>query len=158
MTFYSDLEEKCEAIIDASLPVVSTLSNISALVYEHYNSGDRAVNWAGFYLSRSEMLYLGPYQGKVACTVIPFGKGVCGTAAMTKERMIVGDVHSFQGHIACSSASMSELVVPIIQNGQVLGVFDMDCLFKNGFDERDGKCIANIITSLVDQCNGIWLF
>jgi GAF domain-containing protein len=100
-------------------------------------------------------LYLGPFQGKVACTRIPFNKGVCGTSAHERKELIVADVHAFPGHIACDNESESELVVPIVRGDIVLGVFDMDCLTKNGFTEADAACIKEIIENLVDLLPGI---
>ena len=98
-----------KAIIDPKLPLVSNLSNATAILNQLEN-----LNWCGFYLADHETLYLGPFQGEVACTVIPFSKGVCGYAASKKETVIVPDVNAFKGHIACSSLSKSEIVTPII--------------------------------------------
>ncbi|RUP48298.1 GAF domain-like protein [Jimgerdemannia flammicorona] len=124
---------------------VTNLSNISALVYHGLQSLERAktkpVNWAGFYFTDPKdpnTLILGPFQGKIACTVIPFGKGVCGAAAATKQTQLVRDVHAFPGHIACDSASNSEIVVPLVlPSGRVIGVLDIDNEAIEGFDEDD---------------------
>lgn len=123
--------EQIISVSDPSLPLVSNLSNISAVLN---TMGD--VNWCGFYLAEGEMLYVGPFQGEPACTRIPFGKGVCGTAAERKEAVIVPDVHLFPGHIACSEISASEIVVPILRSGEVLGVIDIDSPSRNRFGEE----------------------
>ena len=122
--------EKIKSISDPTLPLYSNLSNISAVLN---TMGD--VNWCGFYIADGETLYVGPFQGEVACTRIPFGKGVCGTAAQRKESIIVDDVHKFEGHIACSEVSASEIVVPILRNGKVLGVIDIDSPSLARFDK-----------------------
>ncbi len=150
-TFYSDLIEQCKGIVDAQLPVVSNLSNITSVVHHHYNAHDRHINWTGFYLAIGSVLYLGPFQGKVACTVIPFSKGVCGTCAYSKVPLVVPDVHAFPGHIACDGRSESELVIPILRGDEVIGVFDMDCLCKDGFHEADAACLTEIMSFLVDK-------
>ena len=102
---YFSLFNQVEAIVDPSLPLVSNLSNISSILFTLDD-----VNWAGFYLSNGEYLYLGPFQGEVACTKIPFDKGVCGAAYSKKQTIIVDNVNEFKGHIACSSKSKSEIV------------------------------------------------
>ena len=121
--------EQIIAVSDPTLPLTSNLANISAVLNTMGN-----VNWCGFYLAEGETLYLGPFQGDVACTRIPFGKGVCGTAAQRQESLIVPDVHEFPGHIACSEISASEIVVPILRNGKVLGVIDIDSPSLNRFN------------------------
>ena len=122
--------ETVKSISDPALPLYSNLSNISAVLNTMGN-----VNWCGFYIARGETLYVGPFQGEPACTRIPFGKGVCGTAAERKESIIVPDVHLFPGHIACSEVSASEIVVPIIRDGTVLGVIDIDSPSRDRFHE-----------------------
>ena len=124
--------EQVRSISDPALPLYSNLSNISAVLNSMGN-----VNWCGFYIARGETLYVGPFQGEPACTRIPFGKGVCGTAAQRKASVIVPDVHLFPGHIACDSASNSEIVVPIFKNGEVWGVLDVDSPVKNRFTSTD---------------------
>ncbi|MCV5397036.1 GAF domain-containing protein, partial [Escherichia coli] len=110
-------------------------SNASALLNQFL---DR-VNWVGFYVTEGTQLVLGPFQGMPACVRIPFGRGVCGVAAETKTTQLVADVHQFPGHIACDSASNSEIVVPIIKDGNVIGVLDIDSPEKNRFDEVDQR-------------------
>ena len=138
-----------EAIIDFEIPIMSNLANLSRLFMESFKN----TLWSGFYLSdeESRFLYLGPYQGPLACTVIPFGKGVCGSSALNKVTNLVPNVHKFPGHIACSSLSNSEIVVPIIKNDKVVGVIDLDSTLFNNYDEEDQKLLesaANIISKL----------
>lgn len=121
-----------KSIIDPKLPLVSNLSNVTALLNQLDN-----INWCGFYLAEAETLYLGPFQGEVACTVIPFSKGVCGYAARNKTSIIVDDVNEFPGHIACSSLSKSEIVVPIIVNNIVKAVIDIDSPIKGRFTKEE---------------------
>ena len=123
--------EQVRSISDPALPLYSNLSNISAVLNSMGN-----VNWCGFYIARGETLYVGPFQGEPACTRIPFGKGVCGTAAQRKASVIVPDVHLFPGHIACSEVSASEIVVPILRDGTVLGVIDIDSPSLDRFNEE----------------------
>ena len=137
--------EQIKTLIDPSLPLVSNLSNVSAVLFK---LGD--INWAGFYLSKDDELVLGPFQGDVACTKIPFGKGVCGTSALTKEVIIVSDVHNFPGHIACSSLSKSEIVVPIIKNDKVVGVIDIDSPIYDRFHEQEKDFLMKVADILKD--------
>lgn len=123
-------------IIDPKLPLVSNLSNVTAILNQLDN-----INWCGFYLVDNETLYLGPFQGEVACTVIPFSKGVCGYAARNKKSIIVDDVNKFPGHIACSSLSKSEIVIPIIVNNEVKAVIDIDAPIFNRFTKEDQEML-----------------
>ncbi|MCH5351957.1 MAG: GAF domain-containing protein [Acutalibacter sp.] len=112
------------------------------------------LNWAGFYLTHGEELLLGPFQGKPACIHIPWRKGVCGTAAAKKETVIVPDVHEFPGHIACDSASRSEIVVPLVnRNGEVLGVLDIDSPFPARFSEEDAEVLEKLAQLIVTGCD-----
>ncbi len=133
------LHKQIESIIDKDLPLVSNLSNVSALLYK---MGD--VNWAGFYISNGEFLYLGPFQGDVACTVIPFDKGVCGKAFSLKQTLVVDDVNQFEGHIACSSLSKSEIVVPILVDDEAVAVIDIDSPNYSRFTEYDKRILEDI--------------
>ncbi|KAI8815284.1 GAF domain-like protein [Cladochytrium replicatum] len=173
--FYKDVYEQVAAVLDPSLPTSANLANVSAVVYWALNDPpvSRQVNWVGFYLneryypaSSNELLstslkpelLLGPFQGRVACTKIKLGVGVCGTAAAEKKTVIVPNVHEFPGHIACDSASESEIVVPLLLRGDdgsvtgVIGVFDFDCLAVNGFDEEDKHGIERIADLVVSSC------
>ena len=123
---------------------VPFLSNVSALLWDALPD----LNWAGFYLMRQGRLVLGPFQGKVACIHIAVGKGVCGMAVAEDRVQRVPDVHQFPGHIACDSASNSEIVLPIRQNGQVVGVLDMDSPLLDRFTEADEKGLAQIVEEI----------
>ena len=129
-------------LIDESLPIMSNLANLSRVLFDGFNN----VSWAGFYLTNDEgdTLYLGPYQGPLACTTIPFSKGVCGHCATTKRTVLVEDVHSFPGHIACSSLTNSELVAPILKNGKVVAVIDLDSNLPNNFTDDDARALEEV--------------
>lgn len=134
---------------------VANLANASSLVWHAYHDLKIPVNWAGFYLldpSHGSQLVLGPFQGKVACQTIAFGKGVCGTAASTKETQLVPNVDEFPGHIACDGETQSEIVVPVVVDGKVMGVLDIDCLAKNGFDEEDKKYLELLAQAIATSC------
>ncbi|MBP5574708.1 MAG: GAF domain-containing protein [Bacilli bacterium] len=133
------LVEELKSLIDPKLPLVTNLSNASALLNKLDN-----INWCGFYLAKDNVLYLGPFQGEVACTMIPFSKGVCGYAASNKKSIIVDDVNSFPGHIACSSLSKSEIVVPIIVNNEVKAVIDIDAPIYNRFAKEDQELLEEM--------------
>lgn len=133
-------------IVDRSIPLVSNLSNVSAIL----NTLDD-INWVGFYLIQDNKLYLGPFQGDVACTIVEYGKGVCGCAYKEKKTIIVPDVNKFDGHIACSSLSKSEIVTPIIKNGNVVAVIDVDAPIYDRFHEEEKRLLeetANILSEL----------
>ena len=133
MTDYPTLCAQLEALTDGIDYPIANLANASALLYEHLPD----LNWAGFYLRRGQKLILGPFQGKTACIVIPMGRGVCGTAAALDRTQLVPDVHAFPGHIACDSASRSEIVVPLHAGGEVMGVLDLDSPSPDRFSEED---------------------
>ncbi len=125
-----------ESIIDPELPLITNLSNATAVLNQLEN-----INWCGFYLADGETLYLGPFQGDVACTVIPFSKGVCGKSATSKKTIIVPNVNEFPGHIACSSLSKSEIVTPIIVNNIVKAVIDIDSPILNRFSKEEQELL-----------------
>ena len=131
--FYETLIRQAEALLADEDDLIAAMANFSALI----NDNLQDLNWAGFYIVKNGQLVLGPFQGKVACTRIEFGKGVCGTAAALNITQRVADVHQFDGHIACDAASNSEIVVPVRQNGQVIAVLDIDSPLLNRFDEDD---------------------
>lgn len=146
---YKSLIPVIEGIVSADEPVISVLSNITAVLKEAFNK----ISWAGFYLRKDNSLYLGPFQGKIACTFIPLGKGVCGTAASEKETIIVDDVNAFEGHIVCDSEAKSEIVAPIVSNGDVYGVIDLDSTSLSAFNSTDREyleAIARIIAQKID--------
>jgi L-methionine (R)-S-oxide reductase len=130
---YDDLARQIDALLTGESDVTANLANTAAAIYHTLP----ALNWAGFYLSRGPVLVLGPFQGKPACVRIPMGRGVCGTAAEHRKSVLVADVHAFPGHIACDSASRSELVVPLIHGDTLIGVLDLDSPRLARFDARD---------------------
>ncbi len=130
---YRQLLTQLAAIFAGERDALANSSNMSALLFEALP----ALNWAGFYLVRDGELVLGPFQGKAACVRIALGRGVCGTAAQRRQTVVVPDVHAFPGHIACDSASRSEIVVPLIEDERVLGVLDLDSPQLARFDEVD---------------------
>ena len=133
------LTKQLIALIDKDLPLVTNLSNASALLNTLED-----INWCGFYLKQGDYLYLGPFQGDVACTVIPLSKGVCGKAAREGKTIIVPNVNEFPGHIACSSLSKSEIVTPIILDNEVKAVIDIDAPIYNRFNESDQKLLEEL--------------
>ena len=133
MTDYNLLCEQLRALSEDNPHRIAKLANASALIYQ----GLDRLNWAGFYFLEGGKLVLGPFQGRPACIEIPMGRGVCGTAAKLDRTQLVEDVHAFPGHIACDSASRSEIVVPLHENGIVTGVLDIDSPVENRFDEAD---------------------
>ena len=137
------LVKQVKEIIDPELPLISNLSNASAVLNQLAN-----INWCGFYLLSGDRLFLGPFQGEVACTVIPLEKGVCGYSAKNKKTIIVDDVNKFVGHIACSALSKSEIVVPIIKNNKVKAVIDIDSPIFNRFSQEDASFLEEIADAL----------
>ena len=130
---YRQLNQAADSLTDGEPDAIANMANISALLWETLPD----LNWAGFYRNVGGELVLGPFQGRAACIRIPFGKGVCGAAAATLEPQCVEDVHAFPGHIACDSASESELVVPVVHDGRLIGVIDLDSPRKSRFDAAD---------------------
>jgi GAF domain-containing protein len=135
-----------ELFIDKKLNIVTNLANMSAIIMENIPD----LNWVGFYLYDGEKLYLGPFQGKAAVTLIDISKGVCGTSAVKRETIIVDNVHEFPGHIACDCDSNSEIVVPIIKDNQLFGVLDIDSPKVNRFDEVLKNDLEKLVKLLVD--------
>ena len=133
MTNYEEINQMLQSIICDVPYTMTNLANASALLFEKLED----INWAGFYTIKEGRLVLGPFQGKVACTIIPLGKGVCGTAAKEDRTQVVPDVHKFAGHIACDSASNSEIVIPMHRHGIVFGVLDIDSPLYGRFDDND---------------------
>ncbi|MDO5294738.1 MAG: GAF domain-containing protein [bacterium] len=146
---YKLLAAQIEAIIGDETLVISDLSNVSAVL----NEALQEINWVGFYLMKNDLLQLGPFQGKLACTKIRLGKGVCGIAAKEMKTQLVEDVHQFPGHIACDSASNSEIVVPICLNDCVIGVLDIDSPNFSRFDKEDQEGLEEIVRILERKCN-----
>lgn len=144
-----------EALSEGQDNWVCNLANAASLIWHCYISLGINVNWAGFYVTQSQNkheLILGPFQGKVACQLIQFGKGVCGTAASTKDTQLVPDVEKFPGHIACDGETKSEIVVPIVKDNETVGVIDIDCLDYNGFTELDQEYLERLATLISKTC------
>ncbi|MEL4279834.1 MULTISPECIES: GAF domain-containing protein [Shewanella] len=141
--FYESLNRQALALLDGEDDLVAAMANFSALLNDNLTE----LNWVGFYVMRGDQLVLGPFQGKVACTRIPMGKGVCGTAAQTNQTQRVADVHQFDGHIACDSASNSEIVIPVRADGKVVAVLDIDSPIFDRFDEEDQKGLELLVKS-----------
>ena len=133
MTDYQTLCAQLRALTENVPHPISNLANAAALLWEHLEN----INWAGFYLLEGDTLVLGPFQGKTACIEIPVGKGVCGTAVAENATQLVADVHAFPGHIACDSASNSEIVVPLHADGKIWGVLDIDSPLVGRFTQAD---------------------
>jgi GAF domain-containing protein len=132
-TLYRDLAQALEALIGDEPDAIANMANAAALIWESLPD----VNWVGFYRNIGDELVIGPFQGRPACIRIPFGQGVCGVAAQTRQVQRVEDVHAFPGHIACDAASNSEIVVPIIRDGELVAVLDIDSPQKARFSEED---------------------
>lgn len=145
--FYDILLKQAKALVDDEPDIIANMANISALLY---NNMDK-LNWAGFYMYKDQQLVLGPFQGKPACIRIPIGKGVCGTAVSERGTQIVANVHQFPGHIACDSASNSEIVVPLIKNDDVYGVLDIDSPYYDRFDKKDAQYLEKLVEILVSN-------
>ena len=170
MTDYGLLAKQIVSLAEVDAHWLPVLSNAAALLWDALDD----INWAGFYLvdpatvtgegaepgahkPRTPELRLGPFQGKVACVRIPFGRGVCGTAAVTKTSQLVKDVHQFPGHIACDSASNSEVVVPIFKDGQVVGVLDIDSPSVARFTQEDLSGLEQVVKAL-ESCTNFSAF
>ena len=144
---YSDLLSAAKALTDGEPDSIANMANISALLYQIVPD----LNWVGFYRMIAGELVLGPFCGKPACIRIPVGRGVCGSAVETKQSQLVPDVHAFPGHIACDAESRAELVVPILRNGEVTAVIDLDSPTPNRFDSEDQKGIEDLAAILAQR-------
>src|SRR2546427_6413226 len=142
---YTDLAAALASLLEGEPDALANLCNASALLAEALER----INWCGFYLLRGGELVLGPFQGKPACVRIPLGKGVCGTAAAREETVVVPDVNVFPGHIACDAASRSEIVVPLVENGELRGVLDVDSPDLARFDAVDREGLERFVRTLV---------
>jgi L-methionine (R)-S-oxide reductase len=142
---YAELADQLAALLAGEDNIVDNTANMAALIYH----GLPALNWAGFYFARGEELVLGPFQGKPACVRIPWGAGVCGAAAATGAAIVVPDVDAFPGHIACDAASRSELVVPLLAGGRVVGVLDLDSPIPARFDDDDRAGCEGLVALLL---------
>jgi len=144
---YAELAEQARGLLAGERDRIANAANLSALVY-HALPG---LNWVGFYFHDGHELVVGPFQGQPACVRIPLGKGVCGTAAATRQTQRIADVHAFPGHIACDAASRSELVVPLLAGDAVLGVFDLDSPRPDRFDAEDQQGLEAIARLFVES-------
>jgi len=142
---YALLNQQLQALLEGERDGIANLAQFAALVHQAVPG----LNWAGFYLLRGTTLVLGPFQGKVACVRIPVGRGVCGTCAETLRVQVVPDVHAFPGHIACDSASNSELVLPVLVGGRLVAVFDLDSPHLGRFDAHDATGFETLLATLV---------
>jgi GAF domain-containing protein len=132
---YANLQSQLRSLFEDERDFIANAANLASLLYHSLPD----LNWAGFYLRKGEELVLGPFQGKPACVRIPIGKGVCGTAAQRRQTILVDNVHDFPGHIACDSASNSEVVVPLVRDERLLGVLDLDSPSFGRFDDDDAR-------------------
>jgi GAF domain-containing protein len=146
---YSELASGLRALLAGEHDLVANAANFAALLYWSLPR----LNWAGLYLVEpaSGDLLLGPFQGKPACVRIPLGRGVCGTAAASRTTVVVPDVHAFPGHIACDTASNSEIVVPVLRDGRLLGVLDLDSPVPGRFDEHDARGLEALVAVFVES-------
>lgn len=140
---YKDLALQSSSLISGESDLIANLANITALVHSAFN-----FHWTGFYLVKDNELVLGPFQGPVACTRIKYGKGVCGMAWKTRTSQIVPDVNRFEGHIACSPYSKSEIVIPLFKNDAIWAVFDIDSANYDTFDQEDERGLNAILSQL----------
>ncbi|MBX3675088.1 MAG: GAF domain-containing protein [Burkholderiales bacterium] len=140
---YADLLAQARALLDGERDAGANAANLASLLFHSLPE----LNWAGFYWLKDGGLVLGPFQGKPACVRIALGKGVCGTAAASRHTVVVPDVHAFPGHIACDSASASEIVVPVVKDGRLAGVLDLDSPLPERFDEDDARGLEAIVAA-----------
>ena len=143
----STLAAQAQGLLSVDTDPVANAANLSALLFMELQQ----VNWVGFYFLQGDELVLGPFQGKPACVRIPVGQGVCGTAAKTRKTQRVADVHEFPGHIACDAASRSELVIPLLRNGELLGVLDLDSPVSDRFGEADQEMLEEVAKVYIDS-------
>ncbi len=144
---YDSFLKQVKALLDPKDNLISNLSNLTAALKQAFAK----ISWAGFYLFDGTKLYLGPFQGNVACTSIELNKGVCGTAASSEDTVIVPDVSKFPGHIACDPGSRSEIVVPIMKKSRLFGVLDLDSAELNSFDQTDKKHLEDLCRFLTEE-------
>ena len=149
---YENLVLQLRSLLAGERDFIANAGNFASLLYHSLPD----LNWAGFYLLKDEELVLGPFQGKPACVRIRVGKGVCGVAAAQRETIIVANVHDFPGHIACDSASNSEIVVPLQKGGSLLGVLDIDSPQFGRFDEEDAQGLNRLVAEFIEGQEGLW--
>ena len=144
---YESLIQQLNALINPDEPLISNLANVTAALKDTFEK----IGWVGFYLLKDGKLYLGPFQGKVACTVIEIGKGVCGSSAERKETIIVNDVDQFPGHIVCDGGSRSEIVIPLMKDEKIFGVLDLDSYQLSAFNETDKYYLEILNKTLIQK-------
>lgn len=144
---YESLLQQLNSLINPDEPLISNLANVTAALKDTFEK----ISWVGFYLLKYGNLYLGPFQGKVACTVIEIGKGVCGNSAARKETIIVNNVDQFPGHIACDDGSRSEIVIPLIKDEKIFGVLDLDSYQLSAFNETDKHYLEILCKTLIQK-------
>jgi GAF domain-containing protein len=150
--YYDQLVRQVASVLEGERDLTANAAQFSALVYDTLAD----LNWAGFYFTvpaksgNGEDLLVGPFQGKPACARIPFGRGVCGTTAVQRATIVVPDVHAFPGHIACDSASNSEIVIPLVKDGKLVGVFDIDSPLLNRFTDEDKAGLEAMVAAFLD--------
>lgn len=149
---YRELNAQLAALLSGERDFICNAAQFSAFVMQTVAD----LNWSGFYFARGEELVLGPYVGKVACTRIPFGRGVCGKAATSLQTQRIEDVHAFDGHIACDAASASEVVIPVIVGGKLLAVFDMDSPKVGRFSEIDQAGLESFVATFIEATDCVW--
>jgi GAF domain-containing protein len=147
---YNELAEQARGLLSGERDRIANAANFSALIFNALPD----LNWAGFYFFDGTELVVGPFQGKPACVRIALGKGVCGTAATTRQTQVVRDVHAFPGHIACDAASQSEIVVPLVHEGNLLGVFDVDSPAIARFDDEDRTGMEQLVKIYLESLHG----
>lgn len=144
---YAEIDRQLAALLEGERDFIANAANFSSLLYHLLPD----LNWAGFYLYKEGELVLGPFQGKPACVRIAMGRGVCGTAAQSRRTIVVADVHSFEGHIACDAASNSEIVVPLIAGGRLIGVLDLDSPLAGRFDDEDRAGLEKLAATFLSS-------
>ncbi|SFI49539.1 GAF domain-containing protein [Planctomicrobium piriforme] len=147
--FYAQLQADLAALLADERDFLANMANSAALLFHSLQE----INWAGFYLLKGGELVLGPFQGKPACVRIGLGRGVCGTAASSRQTVVVPDVHAFPGHIACDAASRSEIVVPLLKGDDLIGVLDIDSPIAGRFDETDAAGLEAVARTLLEASN-----
>lgn len=146
--FYQAILEFAQNLMMGEENAIANMANIASLLYHTM----KEINWVGFYLYDGKELVLGPFHGKPACIRIPLGKGVCGTAAASKKVQRIVNVHDFEGHIACDAASQSEIVIPMVFEGKLIGVLDIDSPIIGRFLEKDEEHLSQLTKKIIDQC------
>ena len=149
---YDTLHKQLSSLLESESDMIANMANFSAFIYQNLKN----INWAGFYIRQKDELVLGPFQGNIACVRIPLGKGVCGVSAAKKQTMLIADVHKFDDHIACDTATNSEMVIPILKEGEVKAVFDIDSPLINRFHHEDKSGLEKIVSTFVSSTNLIF--